>query len=109
MIRSLLAHHGREEDLRVLRTRPAAARPDWSPEVRLNLISMEEVPADTYAKLIVETGLTVEEAGTRDEFFIPQARDKIAWGIRLTRAVARAREARFGKDLGAGPVASRPL
>jgi hypothetical protein len=50
-------------------------------------MSMDEVPADTYAKIIVDTGLSVEEAAARDEFFVPQARDKIAWGIRLTRAV----------------------
>jgi hypothetical protein len=52
---------------------------------------MEDVPADTCAKILVETGLAVEEAATRDEFFIPQARDKIAWGIRLVRAVSAAR------------------
>jgi hypothetical protein len=51
---------------------------------------MDAVPADTYAKMIVDTGLAVEEAPTRDEFFVPQARDKIAWGIRLVRSVRRA-------------------
>ena len=86
---ALLRHHGREEDLCVLRTRPAWAPAEWRPAVRLNLLSMGEVPADTYAKMIVETGLSVEEAKGRDEFFIPQARDKIAWGIRLARAVER--------------------
>ena len=86
-LESLLRHHGREEDLCVLRTRPSWAPRDWSPSVRFNLISMDEIPADTCAKLIVDTGLSVEEADSRDEFFVPQARDKIAWGIRLTRAV----------------------
>ena len=85
-IESILRHHGREEDLCVLRTRPTWAPRDWCPSVRLNLISMDEIPADTYAKIIVDTGLTVEEAEKRDEFFVPQARDKIAWGIRLIRA-----------------------
>jgi hypothetical protein len=55
--------------------------------VRFNLISMDDVPADTCAKMIVDTGLCVEEAAARDEFFVPQARDKIAWGIRLVRSV----------------------
>ncbi len=89
-IEALLRHHGREEDLCLLRTRPSWAPPGWSPSVRFNLISMDEVPADTCAKMIVDTGLAVEEAGTRDEFFVPQARDKIAWGIRLVRAVKAA-------------------
>jgi hypothetical protein len=86
-VEELLRVHGREEDLCILRTRPPWAPRDWAPSVRLNLISMDSIPADTYAKMIVETGLAVEEAGTRDEFFVPQARDKIAWGIRLVRAV----------------------
>jgi hypothetical protein len=90
MMEALLRRHGRQEDLRVLRTRPAWAPRDWTPPVRFNLLSMEEIPADTYAKLIVDTGLSVEEAPSRDEFFVPQARDKIAWGIRLVRSVRAA-------------------
>ena len=86
-IEALLRHHGREEDLCILRTRPAWAPAGWSPSVRFNPLSMDEIPADTFAQMIVETGLSVEEAKTRDEFFVPQARDKIAWGIRLARAV----------------------
>jgi hypothetical protein len=86
-VEALLRHHGREEDLCILRTRPQWAPRDWRPAVRFNLISMDEVPADTCSKMLVDTGLSVEESGTRDEFFIPQARDKIAWGIRLVRAV----------------------
>ena len=95
-IEVLLRHYGREEDLCLLRTRPPSAPPDWRPCVRLNLLSMDGVPADTYAKMIVETGLSVEEAASRDEFFIPQARDKIAWGIRLLRAAHAGEGARPG-------------
>jgi hypothetical protein len=87
LMEELLRHHGREEDLCVLRTRPSWAPRGWVPPVRFNLVSMDGIPADTYAKMIVDTGLSVEEAPARDEFFVPQARDKIAWGIRLMRAV----------------------
>jgi TraM recognition site of TraD and TraG len=110
-LESLLRHHRREEDLCVLRTRPSWAPRDWSPSVRLNLVSMDQIPADTCAKMIVETGLSVEEAQTRDEFFVPQARDKIAWGIRLLRAV-KAASAKAGTPLqgcGAGPSLVRLL
>ena len=89
-IQSLLGQHGRAEDLCLLRTRPGDGAGGWSAPVRFNLLSMDEVPADTYAKIIVDTGLSVEEAATRDEFFVPQARDKIAWGIRLARSVRAA-------------------
>ncbi len=85
MAEELLRHHGRPGDLRVLRTRDPASPPGWSPPVRFNLLSMASVPADAYARLLVETALSVEEADSRDEFFVPQARDKIAWGIRLLR------------------------
>ncbi len=87
-IEALLRHHGREEDLCLLRSRPQWAPAGWRPPARLNLLSMDGIPADTYAQMLVDTGLAVEESGTRDEFFVPQARDKIAWGIRLVRAVA---------------------
>jgi hypothetical protein len=86
-VEALLRRHGREEDLCVLRTRPQGAPPGWSPPVRFNLISVDQVPADTCAKMLVDTGLCVEEAAGRDEFFITQARDKIAWGLRLVRCV----------------------
>ena len=96
MLEGLLRAHGRAEDLCVLKTRPPAAPPDWRAAVRFNLLSMGDVAPDTYAQMIVDTALSVEEAQTRDEFFVPQARDKIAWGIRLLRAVERA-------DPGAAP------
>ncbi len=102
-VEALLRHHGREEDLCVLRTRPAWAPGGWRPPVRLNLVSMDEIPADTCAKMLVDTGLSVEESGTRDEFFVPQARDKIAWGIRLTRAVKQAAAGARPLDPANGP------
>jgi hypothetical protein len=89
-IDALLRHHGRGADLCILATRPLGAPRSWAPQVRFNLVSMDAIPADTYAKMLVDTGLSVEEAPTRDEFFVPQARDKIAWGIRLMRAVKSA-------------------
>jgi hypothetical protein len=90
-LEGVLRHHGREEDLCVLATRPPWASEGWLPPSRLNLIGCAEVPADTYAQMIVDTALAVEESGTRDEFFVSQARDKIAWGIRLVRAAAARR------------------
>ena len=81
----LLRCHGRQQDLRVLRTRPLLGAQGWLPPVRLNLIGSASIPADTYARLLVEASLAVEETDRPDDFFIPQARDKIAWGIRLLR------------------------
>ena len=83
-VASLLAAHGRSEDLRILEVGGSGSR---QPAIRLNLLGMSSVPADTYAKLIVEAALAAEDAEKPDEFFVPQARDKIAWGIRLLRAL----------------------
>jgi len=88
-VEQLLWTHGRPEDLCVLKTRPTDAPAEWEPPVRFNLLSMGEVAPDTYAQMIVDTALSVEESQTRDEFFVPQARDKIAWGLRLLRAIER--------------------
>lgn len=93
----LLRAHGRAEDLCVLRPRPPDAPASWEPPVRFNLLSMADVAPDTYAQMIVDTALSVEESQTRDEFFVPQARDKIAWAIRLLRAIE-----------GAGPPGASP-
>ena len=85
-VQELLASHGRALDLCVIRTNPDEADRGWRPAVRLNLLSLNEVSPDTYAAMLVETSRSVEEPSTRDEFFVPQARDKIAWGLRLLRA-----------------------
>lgn len=89
-ISELLSSHGREEDLCILQTRPPWATAQWRPTTRFNLISIPGIPADTYAQLLVDSSLSSEGSQTRDEFFVPQARDKIAWGIRLARAVENA-------------------
>jgi len=92
----LLRRHRRDSDVRLLQTRPEDARGDWAPPERFNLISLETIPADTYAKIIVDTARAVEESERTDEFFVPQARDKIAWGIRLMRAGAAIGQAQSG-------------
>ena len=96
----LFAIYGRSGDLCILRTRPLNAPFTWEPSVRFNLLGSNEIPADTYAKLIVEAGMAVEETQKPDDFFIPQARDKIGWGIRLLREVSLLQGAaeRFGPD-----------
>jgi hypothetical protein len=80
---SLLECHGRTEDLCVLGTGQSGPR--------INLLGMASIPADTYAQMLVDAAAAVERHATRDEFFVPQARDKIAWGLRLCRAAARAK------------------
>jgi hypothetical protein len=89
----LFCAHGRLADLGVLRSRPPEAGADWVPAVRFNLLGEASVAPDTYARLLVEASLAVEETDKPDDFFMPQARDKLAWGIRLLREGASRPEA----------------
>ena len=82
---TLLRHHERSADLRLLAARPSHAGPEWKPAVRLNLLHDRQTPAATYAQILVDTGLAVEDARQPDDFFITQAREQIAAGIRLLR------------------------
>ncbi|WP_415907088.1 type IV secretory system conjugative DNA transfer family protein [Oleiharenicola sp. Vm1] len=90
VVSQLFSHYNRDEDLMLIQTRPNDAPPGWTPPARFNLLSFDDLPADTYAKLIVDTGLAIEGSDKPDEFFVPQARDKIGWGIKLMRAVRAA-------------------
>jgi hypothetical protein len=90
---AVLRRHGRAGDLCVLRPRPPVSAAVGRPPVRFNLLSLATIPADTYAQAIVGTALAVEQAEAPDEFFVTQARDKIAWGLRLLRALAEPRGA----------------
>jgi hypothetical protein len=107
---AVLRHHGREADLCVLGPGPAPADGTDAarPAVRFNLLSVGSIPADAYAQAIVATGLAVEQAEAPDDFFVTQARDKIAWGLRLLRALAAARPAGLTgpAELTGSPVAA---
>jgi hypothetical protein len=82
----MLHHYRRDEDLCLLQTRPVGAPPDWKPPAKFNLIGYEQFPADTFAKLLCDTSAAVT-GNTEQDFFAVQARDGIANGIRLMRAI----------------------
>lgn len=82
----MLERYDRPEDIIVLAVRPFGVK-DWAPANRINLLSFEMFPPDTYAKLIVDTYNEVEECDKPDPFFVPKARGAIADAIRLLRAI----------------------
>jgi len=82
----MLERYDRPEDIIVLAVRPFGVK-DWTPANRINLLSYEVFPPDTYAKLIVDTYNEVEECDKPDPFFVPKARNAIADCIRLLRAI----------------------
>ena len=65
----ILRLHSREEDLCILRTRPAQAPAHWAPPARFNLLSMDAIPADTYAKMIVDTSSALRNRGRATRVF----------------------------------------
>ena len=91
----MLHHFNRDEDMCLLQTRPVGAPPDWRPPAKFNLIGYEQFPADTYAKLLCDTAAAVT-GDTEQDFFAVQARDGIANGIRLMRAI---RDAQIAKGI----------
>lgn len=89
-IQPMLERYDRPEDVVVLQVRPANAPASWQPANRVNVLSFDHFPADTYAKIIADTYNQVEECDKPDPFFVPNARNSIADGIRLMRAIRTA-------------------
>lgn len=87
----LFHHHGREQHLQLLQTRPRRrAGSDWSPPATLNLIGDETIPPATLAKYVCDTALTEAGGKPPDTFFDTKARLAIAQLIALLRETGRA-------------------
>ncbi|OAM87132.1 type IV secretion system DNA-binding domain-containing protein [Termitidicoccus mucosus] len=82
MARSL----GQEESLRLIRVRPThIPLGKWNPPLRLNLLSMPDVPWTTYAKMIVDTATAAGQRGGQT-FFKETARDVITHAMHALEA-----------------------
>jgi hypothetical protein len=55
----MAAHFGREEDLTLLQTRPLGKDMLWRPVHTINITGNPNVPASTYAKVIVDTAVSL--------------------------------------------------
>lgn len=82
--------YGREDSVRLIQSRPRGAAADWRPQQTINLLDDDEIPANTFAELIVGTATAQEgEEGGNGVFFKTQAQVNIGWMIQLTRLVGR--------------------
>ena len=82
MARSL----GQEESQRLIRVRPSHIPPgQWKPPLRLNLLSMPDVPWTTFAKIIVDTATAAGQRGGQS-FFKETARDVITHAMHALEA-----------------------
>jgi hypothetical protein len=84
-------NYRRDHHLMLLQTRPTWAGSTWRPPARFNLLSDEQIPANTYAKAIVDTASSVAGGEGDKGFFRTQAESNIGWAIELQRAVKRCR------------------
>lgn len=106
-LQGMAIYHNRDDDLMLLQTRPDWAGPNWEPPAKFNLLSDDSIPADTYAKLILDTAKAVTGATDSggNEFFVTQATIQIGWALRLIRAIrARQIEMGYGQEAGSRPV-----
>ena len=86
-IEALLRHHGREEDLCILRTRPAWAPADWRPARAPEPARHGRDPRGHVREADRGHRPSPSRRPRRaTSSSSPRRRDKIAWGIRLVRA-----------------------
>ncbi|AHF95026.1 hypothetical protein OPIT5_00385 (plasmid) [Opitutaceae bacterium TAV5] len=84
----MLRHYNRDEDICLLQTRPSNAPDTWTPPAQFNLISYHDLPAPTYAQLLINTYATISHKDKMD-YFDNSARDQIGYGIELLRAITQ--------------------
>jgi len=83
----ILAHHGRADDLRVLRTRPADAPPEWRPPFRFNVLGDGGVRTSQYVEAILMVADAVVSGSADQSFFKTQAGLHIGAAIDLFRGL----------------------
>ena len=90
-IMPMLHHYRRDEDICLLQTRPDNAPDTWTPPAMFNLISYLEIPSQTYAQLLSNTYASISQKDTMD-YWDNAARDMVAYGIDLMRAIRAAQD-----------------
>ena len=81
----MAAHFGREHDLVLLQTRPPGEDALWRPPHTINITGNENVPASTYAKVIVDTAVSLTGGRGGNPFFPTKAQLAIQTGFEILR------------------------
>ena len=79
------AHFGREKDLTLLQTRPLGKDELWRPVHTINITGNPNVPASTYAKVIVDTAASLTGGRGQNPFFPTKAQIAIQTGFEVLR------------------------
>lgn len=86
-LQGMATHYGREKDLVLLQTKPDYSENKWTPTYRLNLLSDDGIPANTYASAIVNTASSIAGGSGDKGFFKTQSESNIGWAIELFRSI----------------------
>ena len=83
----MAAHFGREHDLVLLQTRPPGEDALWRPPHTINITGNADVPASTYAKVIVDTAVSLTGGRGGNPFFPTKAQLAIQTGFEILRHI----------------------
>jgi hypothetical protein len=81
----MAAHFGRSGDLVLLQTRPEGESMLWRPPHSINLTGNPKVPASTYAKVIVDTAISLTGGRGGNPFFPIKAQLSIQMAFEILR------------------------
>ncbi len=81
----MAAHFGRSNDLILLQTRPLGKDMLWRPPHTINLTGNPAVPASTYAKVIVDTAVSLTGGRGGNPFFVTKAQLAIQTAFEILR------------------------
>jgi hypothetical protein len=83
----MAAHFRREGDLVLLQTRPLGKDDLWRPGHTINITGNPNVPASTYAKVIVDTAVSLTGGRGQNPFFPTKAQLAIQTGFEVLRHI----------------------
>jgi len=83
----MAAHFGRSNDLVLLQTRPMGKDMLWRPPHSINLTGNPDVPASTYAKVIVDTAVSLTGGRGGNPFFVTKAQLAIQTAFEILRHI----------------------
>ncbi len=81
----MAAHFERKNDLVLLQTRPSGEDALWRPPHTINITGNPSVPASTYAKVIVDTAVSLTGGRGGNPFFSTKAQLAIQTGFEILR------------------------
>jgi type IV secretory pathway TraG/TraD family ATPase VirD4 len=87
ILTKMAAHFEREGDLVLLQTRPLGKDEVWQPVYTINITGNPNVPASTYAKVIVDTAVSLTGGRGQNPFFPTKAQIAIQTGFEVLRHI----------------------